>query len=98
MDPFAWIAEQRIKEAMDGGAFDERPQERTPPVDDDGVLRVAYRLLRNADVLPLEGELRRELESLHGRLGAVPEGAERDALRHQVHDTALRLVLLSRIQ
>lgn len=65
----ATIAEQRIREAQDQGAFDRLPGAGKPlELEDDSHvpedLRMGYKLLRNAGYLPPELEERKEITSL----------------------------------
>lgn len=69
MNPMTFIAEQRIREAMEQGCFDNVPgagkplqledQSHIPPE-----LRMAYTVLRNAGYVPQEVEDRKEAYSL----------------------------------
>lgn len=59
MDIFRIMAEEKIKEAIRGGEFDHLPGagKPLPPDDMEGVpeeLRMGYRLLKNAGILPEE--------------------------------------------
>ncbi len=63
------IAEERIRQAQEEGAFDDLPGRGRPlpETDDSGVpedLRMAYHILKNANCLPPEVEERREINSL----------------------------------
>ena len=88
MHLFARIAEARIAEAIDRGEFEDlagagRPLElgdlsRVPPD-----LRAAFKVLRNAEVVPPEVELRREIHSLAGLIGSVDDEDERLRLRRR---------------
>src|SRR5690349_3707956 len=101
MDPIAWIAEQRIREAMDRGFFDHlayrgRPlrleeDEGTPPDP-----RMVFKILKDAGCLPPEVELRREIASLSELLDAAVEPEERARVRRELNDRRLRLELLRR--
>ena len=101
MDPIAWIAEQRIREAMDQGVFDNlayrgRPlrleeDEAIPPE-----LRMAFKVLKDAGCLPPEVELRKEIASLSELLDTVVEPQERARVRRELLDRQLRLSLLRR--
>jgi len=97
----AWIAEQRIREAMDQGLFANLAY-RGRPVhleDEDGVppeLRMAFKILRDAGCLPPEVELRREIASLSELLDAVVDPEERTRVRRELLDRQLRLELLRR--
>jgi hypothetical protein len=101
MDAIAWIAEQRIREAIDQGFFDNLAY-RGRPVDlgqDDGIppeLRMAFKILKDAGCLPPEVELRKEIASLSELLDAVVEPEERTRVRRELLDRQLRLELLRR--
>jgi hypothetical protein len=82
MNFFAKIAENRIKAAMDAGEFDDlegrgqpfkfADESHIPPE-----LRMAYRILKNADCLPPELELRREILHLQDLVASLPDEAEK---------------------
>lgn len=101
MDAIAWIAEQRIREAMEQGFFENSPY-RGRPVrleEDEAIpldLRMAFKILRDAGCLPPEVELRREIGSLSELLDAIVEPEERARLRRELSDRRLRLELLRR--
>lgn len=66
---FKRIAEERIREAMEMGLFDELEYKGKPvEIKEDPFvpeeLRIAYRMLKNAGFLPKEVELRKEIERL----------------------------------
>lgn len=70
---FKKIAEERIREAMERGEFDDLEFKGKPLTlkEDPFVpeeLRVAYRMLKNAGFLPKEVELRKEIENLEAYL------------------------------
>jgi len=82
MDIFAKIAEQRIREAMENGEFDNlkgmgRPldlsDESWIPED----LRMAYKVLKNAGCLPAELELRKEVMNLRDLIITIDDNQER---------------------
>lgn len=63
-----WIAERKIKEAIDEGQFDNLPGKGKPLVfDDDPMtpphLRMANKILKNANVLPDWMQVHKEIES-----------------------------------
>ncbi|WP_161822503.1 DnaJ family domain-containing protein [Sporotomaculum syntrophicum] len=69
MDMFAIIAENKIREAMLKGEFDDLPGQGKPLKIDDlsnvpDDLRASYILLKNAGVLPEEMELHKEIVNL----------------------------------
>jgi hypothetical protein len=72
VDIFRTIAERKIEEAIERGELDDLPLagRRLPP-DLAGVpeeLRLAYRLLKNANVLPEELQLKRRIHELRKEL------------------------------
>lgn len=76
------IAERRIVEAMEHGEFDNLPGAGRPLLldDDAGVpesLRMAYRVMKNAGVLPPEIDLRREIASVQSAIAALSEDEPR---------------------
>ncbi len=82
MEFFAKLAENRIKEAMEAGEFDNL-QGRGQPLnleDDTHIppeLRMAYKILKNADCLPPELTLRQEVVQLQDLVAALPDEAEK---------------------
>jgi DnaJ-like protein len=101
MDAIAWIAEQRIREAMDQGFFDNSPYRGRPVhLEDDASihpeLRMAFKILRDAGCLPPEVELRREIATLSELLDAIVDPEERRRIRRELSDRSLRLELLRR--
>ena len=74
------LVERQIREAMEGGAFDELPHRgRSLPVEDDsaaGERALGFRVLRNAGIAPPWIEADKEVRSLL---------AKRDALLAQAH-------------
>ena len=82
MDIFAKIAEQRIREAMENGEFNnlegmgkplDLSDESWIPED----LRMAYRVLKNAGCLPAELELRKEVMNLRDLITTIDDNQER---------------------
>jgi hypothetical protein len=101
MDAIAWIAEQRIKEALNQGFFDNSPYRGRPVhLDEDASippeLRMAFKILRDAGCLPPEVELRREIATLSDLLDAIVDPVERRRIRKELADRSLRLELLRR--
>lgn len=100
MDPFAVIAERRIQEAMERGDFDDLPGKGMPlSLEEDdpmvpGELRMAYRMLRNAGMLPPEIELRKELLRLSDLLSAVTDEGERRERRRELDYKLMQLNLM----
>jgi hypothetical protein len=95
------IAEERIREAMERGDFDDLPLAGKPlPLDSNGFvpedLRLAYKLLKDAGFLPPEMELRKEIVSLKELLATVDDGEERSKLARRINDLVLRLNLMGK--
>jgi hypothetical protein len=85
MEFFQKIAENRILEAIEAGMFDNLPGRGKPlPMDDDSnippELRMAYKILKMADCLPPELEVRKEIVRLQDLVAAMPDEAEK--LKH----------------
>jgi hypothetical protein len=87
---WAWsTAEEKIREAMAKGEFDDvsgkgRP---LPPDELEGVpeeLRVGFKLLRNAGAIPPELELRKEMLALSDLLACCRDENERGQLRQRL--------------
>jgi hypothetical protein len=80
------IAEEKIRDAMRAGAFDDLPGAGRPlELDDDKLipeeLRIAYRILKNAGCVPPEIEARKEAATLRKLISAATDdGARRRAL------------------
>jgi hypothetical protein len=82
MDFFSKLAENRIKEAMEAGEFDDLRGKGQPlNLEEDShippELRMAYKILKNADCLPPELLLRREVVQLQDLVAALPDEAEK---------------------
>ena len=79
---FDKIAEKKIREAMDNGDFDDLPGRGRPlQLEDDRHIpqdiRLAHKILKNADCLPPELELRKEIFSIEEMLGGVVDTKEK---------------------
>jgi hypothetical protein len=88
MDFLDRIAEQRIADAVQAGAFDDLPGAGRPlDLGDDLLvpeeLRAAYRILRNAGYLPPEVEARREAANLRALLAAAAGDGPDDPVRRR---------------
>lgn len=79
---FYKIAEQRIREAMENGAFDNLEGKGKPLVfeDDSFVppdLRMAYKILKNSGFLPPELEVEKEIKKAEDLLAAMSDERQR---------------------
>jgi hypothetical protein len=98
---FDTLVEERIKAAQQEGAFDNLPGKGKPlNLDDDaGVpedLRLTFKVLKNANCLPIEMELRKEYFNLRKLLSATIDEATRRELRRELNLIVLNLNLKSR--
>ena len=74
--------ERKIREAQERGDFDNLEGSHEPVIieDDSHVpedLRLAYKILKNADCLPPEIELRKEIRRVEDLLESIPDEQER---------------------
>lgn len=95
MDILAKIAEQRIREAMERGEFDNLPLHGQPLKLDDLTsvpehLRMGYKILKNAGVLPEEMQLKKEIVSLKTLLDVCHDEAEKQTLQQKMNAQVLR--------
>ena len=95
------LAEQRIQEAQRKGEFENLPGKGKPleladysslPED----LRMAYHLLKNANVLPPEAELLKDIHVLEDLLKHVEDEGERKSLAKSLQWKMMRLDMLKR--
>jgi hypothetical protein len=102
MDLFAVVAERRILEAMERGEFDDLPGKGKPLSleDDDPMvpaeLRMAYRMLKNAGMLPPELELHKEVLRLSDLVNAIADEGERRERRRELDYKLLKLNTMRR--
>jgi hypothetical protein len=76
------IADERIREAMERGEFEDLPGKGEPlSLEDDSHLppdlRVAYKILKNADCLPAEIQLRKEIRTTEELLAGIQDTQEK---------------------
>lgn len=82
MDIIIKIAEERIKEAIERGEFDDLPNKGKPlRFEDDSWVpedqRLAYKILKNAGCVPPELEMKKEIRNLMDFLKAEDDEKER---------------------
>lgn len=100
MTLFDKLAEERLRAAIEEGAFDAlpnfgRPLDLEDPPHVPAELRSAYRILKNAGCLPEELELRREVVRLQDLLAAIADDdPARAAAEGELRRAALRYELL----
>jgi len=96
---FEMIAEQRIKQAMENGEFNNLPLHGKPLPNDNleripEDLRMAYKILKNADVLPEELQLRKEMVSLSEMINLCADEKEKEALVSKLTEKQLKYNIL----
>ncbi len=82
MDAFTRIAEQRIRDAIDKGEFDNLSGAGKPLCFEDETwipedLRLAYKILKNSGFMPPELELRNDIVNLRRFLETIDDDKER---------------------
>lgn len=90
------IAEQRIREAQERGEFENLPGRGEPLrlEDDSNVpedLRLAYKILKNADCLPPELEAKKEIRQMEDLLDGIPDEKERYKLVKKINYQIMKL-------
>jgi hypothetical protein len=95
---FQRLAEERIKEAMEDGAFDElEGQGRPLELEDDSMvpdeLRTAYRMLKNSGHLPPELSTNQEIRQLEDLLEVVEDPETERRARERLRILVDRLQL-----
>ena len=93
------LIEEKIREAMEKGEFDNLPG-KGKPLDLDAYfatpadLRLGYSVLKSAGCLPVEVELQNEIEALKARLSVCDDERAGEALRKEIEGKTLKLNLL----
>ena len=99
MDYIQKIVEEKIKEAMENGEFDNLPG-KGKPVDlseyfkTPEELRIAYDLLKNAGIIPQEIILKKEIEELKKQRDIALDTQEIARLNGEIHSKTVELNLL----
>lgn len=97
---FGKLIENKIREAMEAGEFDNLPG-KGKPIDLEAYfstpsdLRLGYSVLKSARCLPEEVELRKEIELLTEQLAACTDEGLRKSLQEQRISKTLKLSLLT---
>jgi hypothetical protein len=101
MSTFMKIAERRILEAVKNGEFDSIPGQGEPldlkdeshiPED----LRLAYKILKNADCLPPELEAKKEIRQMEDLLESAPDEKERYKLIKRINYQIMKLNMMGK--
>ena len=91
--------EQRIREAIERGEFDDLPG-KGKPIDLDAYfstpedLRMTYSILKSNQFVPEEVDLMKEIGELREKLSSAATEAERDQLQKRLQERSLALSLL----
>ena len=93
---FEKIVEERIRRAIEQGEFENLPGSGRPlPLENDSHipedLRLAYKILKNAECLPPEIELRKDIERTEDLLAALPDAADKYQILRKLNFLILRL-------
>lgn len=102
MEIFTLIAEQRIREAMERGEFNNLSGKGRPlKLEDDtsvpDELRLSYKVLKNAGCVPPELELRKEIINLRDLLSATGDDFERQARLRELNFKLLKLNMMRKV-
>lgn len=98
---FAKIAEERIKEAMERGEFDNLSCKGKPiEIEDDShippELRIAHKILKNAGCLPLEMEIKKEIKTTEELLAGIKDTQEKYRQIKKLNYLVLKLNMMKR--
>ena len=93
---FEKIIEQRIKKAQKKGDFDNLPGSGKPMVIENDIfipedLKLAYKILKNADCLPPEIKLKKEINKAHELLEGMEETKEKYRLLKKLNFLIMKL-------
>jgi hypothetical protein len=96
MDVFQQIAENRIREAMGEGLFEQIPGKGKPfRFEDDSMvpedLRQSHKILKNAHCLPAELELRKDIFNIRQMIESAVDEETRMALQRKLNSATLAL-------
>jgi hypothetical protein len=96
---FDKLVEQKIREAMAAGEFDRlegegRPVDLSAYFSAPEELRAGFAVMKNANVVPEEMQVRGEMERLRRELEACADAARRETLRKSIAELTLKYDLL----
>jgi hypothetical protein len=96
---FDKIVEERIQAAQRKGEFDNLPGSGKPlDLDESGSvpedLRVAYKILKNADYIPPELELKKEIRKTEDLLASMEDTAEKYKVLKKLNYMVMKVNLL----
>jgi hypothetical protein len=93
---FDKIVEERIRRAIQKGEFDDLPGSGEPlALEDDSHipedLRLAFKILKNAECLPPEIELRKDIQRTEDLLAALPDTVDKYQVLRKLNFLILKL-------
>lgn len=99
LSSIASIAEQKIREAIRNGEFDNLPGKGKPLSLEDlshipEELRASYIILKNAGILPEEMQLEKEIISLKTRVNCCCDEDDRKVLKKELSEKILRFNIM----
>ena len=95
---FERIAEQRLRQAIEAGEFDDLPN-AGKPIDLDEyfawpeAMRVTYSVLKNANCVPIEVELLKDIAQLEASMSAAADAAVVSLLRRRLGARRIELAV-----
>lgn len=98
-DIVAMIAEEKIREAMRNGEFDNLPGKGKPLQLEDlshvpEELRASFIILKNAGILPEELQLEKEIMSLKTLVNSCYDEGDRKDLKREINEKILRFNIM----
>ena len=95
------IVEERIREAQKNGEFDNLPGRGKPlSLEDESHipedLRIAYKILKNADCLPPEILEKKEIYQMEELLASIPDEKERYKLIKKINYRIMKLNMMGK--
>lgn len=101
MGGFEKIIEERIRESIQRGDFDDLPGRGRPlDLEDDGHvpedLRLAFKVLKNAECLPPELQLKKEIRQMEDMLAGIPDEREKYRQIRRINYKILKLNMMRR--
>ena len=96
------LAEERIREAMDRAEFDDLPGRGEPlELENDSHLpedlRIAYKILKNADCLPPELQLRKEIHTTQQLLAGITDTQKKYKQLQKLNFLIMKLNMMRRV-
>ncbi|SEA17648.1 protein of unknown function [Thalassobacillus cyri] len=96
---FTSIVEEKIKQSIRNGDFDNLPGKGKPlPKDDMGHmpadLRNSYKILKNANMIPEEMQLKKEIVSLEELIACCRNSEEKETYKKRLSEKQLRFQVM----